>query len=163
MNKMKKILCAVDLGENTDEVCRQGANLARALNGEALLVHVAASLGAWRQRKGHFQAELGARGEILESGRSPLPGSFAEQFDGVPVAGVAVLGDPAETLVRLARERECGIIVMGRRRGGLSGRIHPSVSKQVSRLSGLPVMLVGPPPDPTESVSTAPMPRLTRG
>jgi nucleotide-binding universal stress UspA family protein len=76
--------------------------------------------------------------EALTRLRDLVPDSFRGTWD-VEVAD----GQPADTIVRFARERRVDLIVMGTHgRGGLQHMLLGSVAEKVVRLAGCPVLTV---------------------
>jgi nucleotide-binding universal stress UspA family protein len=61
-------------------------------------------------------------------------------------------GDPAEEILALVREQPVDLICMGARgRGRVSGALLGSVSSAVLHHSPVPVVVLHPPPDPSEA------------
>jgi nucleotide-binding universal stress UspA family protein len=83
--------------------------------------------------------------EQLDRARGESKASVA-RFDDQPGIGwnvEAVLGDPAETILRLARERDVDLIVMSSTGKGAFSRLTlGSVADRISRTSPVPVMIV---------------------
>jgi nucleotide-binding universal stress UspA family protein len=80
------------------------------------------------------EAELRPARELLES-------------SGVACVSSVLIGEPAEVILRYARDSRCGAIVMGGSQRGRLGRLVPgSVSLEVASRAGIPVTLVGTPP-----------------
>ena len=73
---------------------------------------------------------------ILEVAREAFSGS------GIPVTGEVAFGAPAETICRLAKERGCTGIVIGRDGFELHDLIGRSVAAKVLRLATVPVTIV---------------------
>ena len=61
----------------------------------------------------------------------------------VPAEAIIRIGDPAETIVKLARKSHCGEVVMGSRGlGRLAGLLLGSVTTKVIHLARMPVTVV---------------------
>ncbi len=83
--------------------------------------------------------------EAVKEGLRKLAEELRSQRQGLDVETLVVEGDPAESLVETAKERGCGLIVVGRRGRGLAEKLLGSVSsKVVSIAKGVDVLVVEP-------------------
>ena len=65
------------------------------------------------------------------------------------VRGRLEQGDAAETIVRVAGEEKCDLIIMGTHgRSGLAHRLRGSVAEKVLRQAGCPVVTLRAPEEP---------------
>jgi nucleotide-binding universal stress UspA family protein len=80
------------------------------------------------------------------------------QVEGVPVEHFLAEGEPAAEILRLAREKDCDLIIMGTHgRTGLRRLLLGSVAEEVMRLAPCPVLTVNTPfPHAAEAVSPPP-------
>lgn len=67
----------------------------------------------------------------------------AEQFGGNAVVCTVAAGDPADTILLLAEERDVDLIAVGRHGSGLSKAIMGNVADAVLRRAAVPVMIIG--------------------
>jgi nucleotide-binding universal stress UspA family protein len=141
---MRRFLVAVDGSENSLRAVRQVIAFAPELR-EAphiLLANVQPVVvsGAVRTFVNADQIDSWYRSE----GEKALAGAR----DLLAAAGLAhehhiVVGDPAETLARMARERGCDLIVIGSRgMSAVANLIMGSVATRVLHLAEVPVLLV---------------------
>ena len=138
MPGFKTILVPTDFSRFANEATRIACSLAREQGSKLLLVHVA-------QRP------------ITNVGGMPVPPpptldwpALKKELD-VVTAGIKdveveprlVEGEPADTIVNLARERGADLIVIGSHgRTGLSRLLMGSVAEHVVRTAGCPVLTV---------------------
>ena len=141
---MRRLLVAVDGSDNALRAVRHVIALAGELR-EApgvLLVNVQPAVvsGAVRTFVNAEQIDAWYRSE----GEKALAGAR----DLLAAAGLAhehhiVVGDPAETLARMARERGCDLIVIGTRgMSAVANLLLGSVASRVLHLAEVPVLLV---------------------
>jgi len=141
---MRKILVPIDGSENA----------LRALR------HVIASQGDYREPASlvlvNVQQPIVSGGVRMFVDRQQLDELYAEQGEAAlapardiaAAAGVAVehhtmVGDAAESIVKVARDTGCGTVVMGTRGlGAVTGMLLGSVATKVIHLSDVPVLLV---------------------
>jgi len=98
-----------------------------------------------------WQAPGGMRG-IHEAEQEELEKALREAADGVPddlsVSTQLLDGDPARELLRLARDGDFDVIVMGSRgRGRVTAALLGSVSNRVMHDAGVPVIVIHRPSD----------------
>lgn len=138
-----KILLPVDGSEHSDRVVR---HVIRMVHGcadyEIQLLNVQAPIDA-PELRGHMPLrEIEAMqetrgGDAMASARALLDAA------GVAYAPEVILGPVAETIARLAGERQCDAIVMGSHgAGSLTSALMGSVATNVIRLAQCPVTVV---------------------
>lgn len=83
-------------------------------------------------------------GAAVEAGQDLMASAIAlVQAAGVPYGTEVALGEVAATLVDLAAEHGCGLVIMGARgQGAISSALLGSVSQAVVRQSPVPVTIV---------------------
>lgn len=141
---MRRLLVAVDGSENALRAVRQVIALSAELRDlpEVLLVNVQPAVvsGAVRTFVNADQIDAWYRSE----GEKAL----AAARDLLAAAGIGhehhiVVGDPAETLARMAGERGCDTIVIGTRgMGAVANLVMGSVATRVMHVAEVPVLLV---------------------
>ncbi len=130
MPAVETILVAFD--DPASETLARAADLAEALGATLIVTSVAAAAGAGEE----VEAEQFAR-ERLEQAHGYLEGR------GLTAELVPSLGHPAEAIVKLARERNVDLIVVGTRRKRFFERlVEGSVLQDVLRHSTCDVLVV---------------------
>lgn len=145
MLHIDKILLPTDFSAQSDYALRLATSLARDHEAKLLILHVAATLGAEFVSFGEAVSQLQPETHLhqireeLERVRPPDPD--------VPVEHILAEGDPAQEILRVARETNCGLIVMGTHgRSGLQRLLMGSVAEQVMRHASCPLLTVKLPP-----------------
>ncbi|WNQ10956.1 universal stress protein [Paenibacillus aurantius] len=137
----EKLLVPVDGSESSARALAHAVSLARSLPvpPELVVLHVNPSFAMNEPPIGVNLEEA-----VEEEGRRILEPAVAALKDaGIPYRSLARNGDPAEIILRLAREEECGLIVMGSRGNGLVKELLlGSVSHAVIQQARCPVMIV---------------------
>jgi nucleotide-binding universal stress UspA family protein len=135
------ILLAVDGSDHALHAARVAADLANAMNAKTLRVVVAYAsippyLGEPNLQDAINARLMGSQG-ILQKAVEALGTVSAEVFTD------PVEGDPAESIIEVARTRESDLIVMGSRGlGRLSGLLLGSTSQKVVAHAPCPVLIV---------------------
>jgi nucleotide-binding universal stress UspA family protein len=137
----KRILCATDFSPASAAAVRYAASLAVEAGGSLLLVHVldrdVARVRPERGANGHEPDFECAARRMLQA---TLP---AEPRQWCSVEEIVASGKPAPEILRLAREREAGLVVMGvHGRGILDLMAFGSVTHEVVRDAACPVLTV---------------------
>jgi nucleotide-binding universal stress UspA family protein len=137
---METILHPTDFSEPSAQACRLACSLARDRSARLIVLHVVpASLSAEQRAFGEEIAD--------ELNHLSLPDA------GVHAERRLEEGDPAEVILRVARETNSDWIVLGSHgRTGLGRLLMGSVAEQILRKAGCPVLTVKSP----ASVATAP-------
>ena len=91
-----------------------------------------------------FVSQRDLQAYYREEGEKALaPARDELQRAGVPFSAEVRVGDLAETIVRCARERGCGLIAMGTRgMGSVANLLLGSTASKVISLADVPVLLV---------------------
>lgn len=134
-----RICCPVDFSESSLLALVEAAELARWLGVELTLLHVhAVPADAVRPRPSAFAMASVDLHRDLAVWRAE-----AERRAGAPVHAEIVAGDPAEEILRHARERRVGLLALGARgRSASGGRRLGSVAARVAREARCPVLVV---------------------
>ncbi len=142
----KKILVPLDGSEKAAKAALHGAELACKMGSELILFHVAPSLppyiGGRPNHLGDIQQAI--MDEFTKHGHDAI----AQVKDdlkayGLNISSCIAVGQPADEIIKKAKETGCGLIVMGSR--GLSeikGYLMGSVSNRVTRYANCPVLIV---------------------
>ena len=114
MLRIQKILVPVVLTDTSRHVMRQAAWLARRFHAEMILLHVVAPfsypVGALESGDEITARDLHAR--IVQRAQKDLDRALPPEFDGIAVTRVLLRGDPAQEIVKTARDRNADLIVM---------------------------------------------------
>jgi nucleotide-binding universal stress UspA family protein len=142
----KRILVAYDGSENASQALSEAVDLARANDAELTLLNVAPAIGNWVFTGPVTPAvnlEL-VQKEIEETARNELEDAVEGLPDDVRVTSRAVTGQAGPEIVRLAKEGNHDLVVVGSRgRGEVESLFLGSVSQHVSHASPVPVLIVG--------------------
>lgn len=136
---------ATDGSAGASRAVDMAIELARALNGEFLILTVGGDI-SWQQRRQLERAE-GSAADAIEALANKLLDQSMERAERAGVPNVQTLGfawgDPAETIIEAARLENADMIVVGRRgHGRLAGLLLGSVSQKVVTLAPWVVVVV---------------------
>jgi universal stress protein A len=156
MSSILTILHPTDFSARSEQAFRLACLLARDQGARVVVLHVVPppvcrGEEVARQQPNGYHEQLWH--EHLLRMQSPAPD--------VPIEYRLEDGDPAEVIVRVAEELECGMVVMGTHgRSGISRLLLGSVAEKVLRQCPCPVLTVREPfpieePDPAESATEA--------
>ncbi len=141
-----KILVPLDGSEYADRALNYAIELAKKFQSEILLVHVVPTTSAFMAGSGALDAPLvtDLSNHLEESGRSLLASAEGRLGDAsVKTSTRIVSGNPANEILRIAKDEKADLIVMGDRGLGAVERFFlGSVSDKVSSHSACPVLLV---------------------
>jgi nucleotide-binding universal stress UspA family protein len=104
------IIVGTDLSPHTITIIGEGLRLARALQGHLLLVHAVEPIEDPSQADGEIRA---FHDQLIDSAKSKLRAQLQEWSEDVELQTSVELGSRVEVLVRLVREREARMLVMG--------------------------------------------------
>jgi nucleotide-binding universal stress UspA family protein len=114
MLNIQKILVPVVLMDTSRHVMHQAVWLARRFHAEMILLHVMPPLnypaGAFESGDEITARDLHAR--IVQRAEQDLDRPLPPEFDGIATTRVLLRGDPADEIVKTARDRNAGLIVM---------------------------------------------------
>lgn len=145
MKTIAKILCALDLSDQSQTVAEHATLLAQQFNAPILAVYVTPVLS-------HFLGLNVSAGtldklstELRSGGSQELKEFIASHFEGVEVEPMLLTGYPAEEIVKLASSAGADLIVMGTHgHQGLNRIIFGSVAEGVVKNSPVPVITIRP-------------------
>lgn len=140
--QLKQILIPIDFSDYSDQALRWGVSLAQKYGAQLLLLHVipevleevSARESAGEQLVIDLTAEVEA--QLYEIARQGLK-------EGVAVDVRVADGEPADAILRMARQEKVDLIVMGTHgRTGLSHLLLGSTAEAVVRAAACPVFTV---------------------
>jgi nucleotide-binding universal stress UspA family protein len=135
------ILLAVDGSDHALHAARVAAGLANAMNAKTLRVVVAYASIPGYLGEPNLQDAINAR--LVESREILQKATEALGIVSAEVVADPIEGDPAESIIDVARTRESDLIVMGSRGlGRLSGLLLGSTSQKVVAHAPCPVLIV---------------------
>lgn len=145
MRTIKKIVCAVDLTESTPDVAEYAVMVAKAMNAELVVVHVAPSLTQYSAFEVQPKALESFIGEISEEASESMQKIMGEYFDGVPAESKVLIGYPAKEILKVAEQENADLIVMGTHgRRGVDLIVFGSVADKVVKSANIPVLTIRP-------------------
>ncbi|MDR2075652.1 MAG: universal stress protein [Desulfovibrio sp.] len=136
----KKILVPVDGSPHAEMACHHAVGLARDGGTEIILLHC---YGELPMTLGGDSREAVIAASEKEAGRFLAPCLRYCEENQARCRSIVHNGSPSRTIVRVAKEERCDLIVMGSR--GLSefsGLVMGSVSHRVLEYADIPVLLV---------------------
>ena len=152
--KIRSILLPTDFSECARRAVPVAADLARLLGARVICLHVVEPVVppvGWAPMAGALPAtDFGE--QLDESAERELPAfSGGEEFEGLDVEESVAHGEPAAEIVRVARERGAGLIVISSHgRTGLGRILFGSTAEAVVRHAHCPVLVVKPPAEKDE-------------
>ena len=135
----KRILMALENGPADEAIIPHVAEMARRLGSEVLLLHVA---DGWAAR--NFNLFQLAESEEMKIDRAYLETIAARlRSQGLTVATLLALGDPAKEILKTAESEKCSLIAMTSHGHRLFGDlIHGSTIHEVRHSTSIPILLV---------------------
>jgi nucleotide-binding universal stress UspA family protein len=150
--EIRSILLPTDFSECARHAVPAAAHLARLVGARVLCLHVVEpvvpAVGWTPIAEPLPSAEVGE--QLEDSAARELP-RFAscEEFEGLDVEDLITHGEAAAEIVRVARERGAGLIVLSSHgRTGLGRILFGSTAESVVRHAACPVLVVKPPAEP---------------
>ena len=132
MKEIKKILCPVDLSENSVKLAEYASTLAKALGVEVCVLYVAPTLSQYVGFHVPPSSIENFVGEIVDGAVKNMEKFVAENFSGVKASGKVITGYAAEEILHYATEIDADIIILathGRR--GIDRVLFGSVAEKV--------------------------------
>lgn len=151
---MLRIMIAVDGSEPSLDAVRHGVRLVRqGLQASLVLAH--AQQEATLYELATQDPDLIARASVAAGRHLMEPAVALAEAAGVPYETEVGLGETAATLVAMAERNGCDMIIIGALgQGGVRRALVGSVSREVARLSPVPVTIVKhPDPEDLEDVA----------
>ena len=138
MIALKNVLVAVDFGEASETVLTYGRSFARQFDGQVHALHVLENRFLRPMLNDPHAVETATRRQLLDR----LTVTEREGLDAT-TAVVRTSDDPAEEIVRYAREQNVDLIVLGTHgRRGVAHLLAGSVAERVVRTAPCPVLIV---------------------
>ncbi|HUH00585.1 MAG TPA: universal stress protein [Kofleriaceae bacterium] len=138
LHEPSRILVPVDFSPQARNAVEYALILARHFGADVQLLHVWPETivpATWGQAAVLDEFAQTQAGKEMRGYLEELEGS------GIRVLGRLEPGDPVETIVRVAAEEHCDLIIMGTHgRTGLSHFLHGSLAEKVVRLASCPVV-----------------------
>ncbi len=120
MPSIRKILVPVVFADTSRHVLHQAAWLARRFHAEMILLHVVTPLSYpyGVLESGHEITARDLHAHAVQRAQQDLDRALLPELDGIPVTRVLLRGDPAQEIVKTARDRNVDLIVMSTRGEG---------------------------------------------
>lgn len=135
---MKVIMAGTDGSEGAERAVSVAADLAKAVDGVLLLVNVEESGLSQRQLRTIDRLHIN-EGDALEGISDRIlakADARARARGATKVETMRCAGDPAEMLIKIAKDKHADAVVVGRRgRGQLEGLLLGSVSQKLASLA----------------------------
>ncbi len=142
----KKILVPVDGSEKAAKAALHGAELASKMGSELILFHVAPSLPPYTgESPDHLiNIQQALMDEYTKHGYNIITQVKDDLAAyGLNISTCIAIGQPADEIIKKAKETGCNLIVMGSRGlGEIKGYLTGSVSNRVTRYATCPVLVV---------------------
>ncbi len=142
---ISKILCAVDLAEDSALIAKYANRMAAGMNAEVLVLYAAPTLKQYvgfhvqPATIGHFVEE------ITTAAQEKMDGFVGAHFTDVKAEGRVIVGYASEEIIRTAVAENCNLIIMGTHgRTGLDRILFGSVAEKVVQKSSVPVLTLRP-------------------
>ncbi|MGP0073890.1 MAG: universal stress protein [Bryobacteraceae bacterium] len=134
MLSIRRILLPSALADTSRYVVHQAAWLARRFHSEVILLHVVTPLSypAGILESGHEITARDLHAHIVQQAQKDLDQALRPELDGIVVTRLLLRGDPADEIVKTARDQNVDLIVMPTRgEGGLYRFLLGSVTAKV--------------------------------
>ena len=145
MPEFKKIICALDLSDQSKQVAEYAAMVAKMSGASIIAVYAAPTLTQYTGFHVPPNTIDNFVGEIVSGAEQSMSDFVAENFQGVDARGMVVVGYAAEEILKLAEVEQADLIVMGTRgRKGLDLILFGSVAEKVVKSAKCPVLTIRP-------------------
>lgn len=145
MKTIKKILCALDLSEQSTAVAEYATTLAQTLGASIVALYVAPAAGHYVDFHVPPETVETFIDEINAGAKKSMNDFVAQNFSTVPVQALVVLGEPAEEILLYAEHNTIDLIVMGTHgRTGVDRMLFGSVAERVVTQAACPVLTLRP-------------------
>lgn len=142
---IKRILCALDLSQQSETVAAYANNLATALGAEIIAVYAAPSLTQYVGFHVPPSSIENFVGEIVSGAEKTMQEFVVKHFAGLKAKGLVVNGYAAEEIIKTAKENDADLILMGTHgRTGINRILFGSVAEGVVKTAHIPVMTIRP-------------------
>ena len=147
---IRRVLVPVDLSPGSRHQAVVGAGLADAVGVPLILLHVIEPVRTPLAARLHLAGIEADRRALAEEGLQAIAAGLPPRVHAEPLL---VLGDPAEELAKVVRDRQAGLVVMGLHGSPLLGPRMGSVTYRMLCLS--PTLVLALPPDRVDVLSAA--------
>ncbi len=145
---LKKILCAIDLSDQSKQVADHTKMLAKLSGASILVAYVAPTLTQYTGFHVPPNTINNFVGEIVSGAEKAMSEFVAETFAGCEASGKVLVGYAAEEILNYAEEEKVDLIVMGTRgRQGIDLLLFGSVAERVVKGAPCPVTTIRPTED----------------
>lgn len=145
MASIKKILVAVDLSPQSNNVADYAVCLAKSLDADIVAVYIAPSLGHYVGFHVPTSSIENFVGEVVNGAEKSMEDFIKEKFQGVRAEGKVISGYAAEEIINQGKDNNVDLIVMGTHgRSGIDRILFGSVAEKVVKTSTIPVLTVRP-------------------
>lgn len=145
MPTLKKILCALDLSDQSEAVAEYAVMLAKTFSASIVAVYAAPTLTQYTGFHVPPNTIDNFVGEIVTGAERSMSDFVSENFVGVEARGMVVVGYAAEEILALAESEQVDMIVMGTRgRKGIDLILFGSVAEKVVKNATCPVLTIRP-------------------
>ncbi len=145
MPELKKIVCALDLSEQSEQVASHAVMLAKLSGASVTAVYAAPTLTQYTGFHVPPNTIDNFVGEIVSGAERSMADFVCRHFQDVDAKGVVVVGYAAEEILALAEAEKADLIVMGTRgRKGIDLILFGSVAEKVVKNAKCPVLTIRP-------------------
>ena len=142
---VRKIMCAVDLSEDSKPIATYTAKMAKALGAKVLVIYAAPSLSQYVGFHVPPNTIETFVDEIISGADENMKAFVEENFQGVEAEGKVLVGYASEEILRHSVEDGCDVSVMDTHsRKGIDRILFGSVAEKVVQNSTIPVLTVRP-------------------
>jgi nucleotide-binding universal stress UspA family protein len=143
MPSIKKILAPIDFSEVSNRSLDYAVDLAAQIKAAVWVVHIY-EIPVYAFPEGAIITPPDIAADLADRAQKSLDAAVAARRDrGVQISGTLTNGGPREEILRLAKEGNVDLIVMGTHgRRGVPRAILGSVAERVIRMSDIPVLTI---------------------
>jgi len=146
MISIKKIVCAIDLSQQSASVAEYALTMTRAFNAEVVVIYVAPQFEQYMGLEVMPTSISQLTADIHAASTASLKKFVEGAFTGVNAKMEVLRGHPADKIVDYAKENSVDLIVMGTHgHRGFNRILFGSVAEGVVKNSPIPVLTIHPP------------------
>lgn len=146
--QLNLIVLATDFSPGAEAAFEQALSLARQHQARLLVVHVVPPLvnpSPLLDEMTVNQTTLALQDNLRQSCQQELQSRYLSRMQGVPAESLLLEGDPARELVRLLKQREADLVVIGSTGvSGLAETVFGSVAQKLVRRAPCSVLVARP-------------------
>ncbi|MDE7065806.1 MAG: universal stress protein [Desulfovibrionaceae bacterium] len=145
MRTIQKILCPVDLSEQSAAVAEYAKTLATPLNAKVYVLYCVPSMSQYEGFKVLSITIDSFVGNIVKAAEAAMDEFVTHTFAGIDAEGIVIVSDPFEGIRKITEEKNIDLIVMGTHgRQGVDRMLFGSVAENVVKHAGVPVLTIRP-------------------